>query len=200
MAGSRGTLILVVGPSGAGKDSVMAEAAKRLDGRVRFARRMVTRPSGLGEDHIAVSAAEFDRLCAEGRFCLSWRAHGQGYGVSRDYAEQLAAGYTVAVNVSRTVISAARQRLAPVLVIAIDAPPELRARRLAARGRETAEDIAQRLRRADEIPVTGDDVRTIINSGSLARSADQFVEFVVSEIDSQRGPQPILNKYFTEVT
>ncbi|HIJ63601.1 MAG TPA: phosphonate metabolism protein/1,5-bisphosphokinase (PRPP-forming) PhnN [Rhodospirillaceae bacterium] len=200
MAGNRGTLVLVVGPSGAGKDSVMTEAAKRLDGRVQFARRMVTRPSGPGEEHIAVSTAEFDRLAAEDRFCLSWTAHGQGYGISRDYADLLAAGYPVVVNVSRTVIAAARQRLAPVLVVVIDAPPELRARRLAGRGRESAGDIARRLRRADEIPVSGDDVRTIVNAGDLADSVDDFVNILTSMLATEQFLQPILNKYFTEVT
>ena len=58
----RGTLILVIGPSGAGKDSIIAGAAERLrdDKRILFARRVITRPAHAGgENHLAVSAGEF---------------------------------------------------------------------------------------------------------------------------------------------
>jgi phosphonate metabolism protein PhnN/1,5-bisphosphokinase (PRPP-forming) len=71
-----GTLILVVGPSGAGKDSLIAGAAQRLgsDPALVFARRVITRPSGSGgEDHFAVTATEFDRLGREGGLMLHWQ-------------------------------------------------------------------------------------------------------------------------------
>ncbi|WP_026439134.1 phosphonate metabolism protein/1,5-bisphosphokinase (PRPP-forming) PhnN [Acidocella facilis] len=137
-------LVLVVGPSGAGKDTVLAYAKAHLAGyeKVVFPRRVITRPPGPGEDHVCVTEAEF----ASARFALAWQAHGLHYGIPADIERDLAAQRIVIINVSRGVIAEARARF-PCMVVEITAPPEILAQRLAARGREDAADIAERLRR-----------------------------------------------------
>lgn len=150
-AAGRGTLFLVVGPSGAGKDTLLngARAALADDPRFVFARRVITRPEGTGaEDHDPVDEAAFERRRAAGGFLLSWRAHGLAYGLPAALAETLAEGRHVVANVSRAVIADASARLAPVRVIEITAAPSVRAQRLAGRGRETAAEIEARLSRA----------------------------------------------------
>jgi phosphonate metabolism protein PhnN/1,5-bisphosphokinase (PRPP-forming) len=173
----RGTLVLVVGPSGAGKDSIIAGAADALrdDRRFVFARRLITRPAEAGgEDHIALSAAEFAARRTAGELLLHWRAHGLDYGLPGALAAALAGGRSVVANVSRTVTAAARQRLAPVTVVAITASPETLAARLAARGREDATDIDSRLRRAAAwSPDRADAV--IDNDGALDAAVARFV-------------------------
>ena len=64
-----GRLVLVVGPSGAGKDTLIAGAKAGLadDASVVFPRRVVTRASGNGEDHDTLTVAEFDRSAQSGR-------------------------------------------------------------------------------------------------------------------------------------
>jgi phosphonate metabolism protein PhnN/1,5-bisphosphokinase (PRPP-forming) len=176
----RGTLILVVGPSGAGKDSLIAGAAQRLgsDPALVFARRVITRPSGSGgEDHFAVTATEFDRLGREGGLMLRWHAHGLDYGLPRELAAALEAGRTVVANVSRTVIAEARRRFAPVAVIAVSVAPETLAARLAARGRETATDVAERLRRGGLLSAEPADF-VIDNDGTFETAIDRFVELL----------------------
>jgi phosphonate metabolism protein PhnN/1,5-bisphosphokinase (PRPP-forming) len=169
-------LVLVVGPSGAGKDSVIAGAAARLldDARFVFARRLITRPAAAGgEDHIAVSPADFAAHRAAGGLLLFWQAHGLFYGLPRELAAARDEGKTVVANVSRTVVEEARARLAPVAVVAISASAETLAARLAARGREDASDIAERLARDVPTPSAADVV--IDNDGALEDAVDRFV-------------------------
>lgn len=174
----RGILHLVVGPSGAGKDSVMMGAAARLaaDPRFVFARRCVSRLADApGENHIPLTSEEFRRRQAEGAFCCAWHAHGLDYGVPRTIEDDLAAGRSVIVNVSRELIDDLRRRLAPIRVLLVTAPPAILAARLAARGRETEAEILERLHRAGEMTVDGRDVVTITNDGPLERAVDRFV-------------------------
>lgn len=61
MTSVRGRLVLVVGPSGAGKDTLIDYARSRLeaDPDFHFARRVITRPPSVGEDHESVDVEEF---------------------------------------------------------------------------------------------------------------------------------------------
>lgn len=170
-------LILVVGPSGAGKDSLMDGARSRLEagGRFHFARRVVTRPAGAGgEDHDSVTPGQFERMARAGAFLLSWAAHGLAYGVLRQVEEHRGAGRAVVANVSRAVVDAARRDFPPVGVVVVTAPPEMLARRLAGRGREGADDIRRRLDRAAALPLEGPEVRHVLNDGGLDAGIDRF--------------------------
>jgi ribose 1,5-bisphosphokinase len=174
--GGAAMLVLVVGPSGAGKDTVLGLARLALDGdkRFRFVRRVITRPADAGgEDHEAVSEAAFAQLA----FALRWQAHGLHYGIPSDVIDDLARGIVVVANVSRAVIAAAAERF-PVRVIEVTAPPDILARRLAERGRETADDVAKRLAR--DVPIPNHvPVDTVINDKTPAEAADRFVATLI---------------------
>ncbi len=175
---ARGTLILVVGPSGVGKDSIITGAAESFPGHPRlvFARRLITRPATAGgEDHIALSEPEFAERRDAGQLLLHWRAHGLDYGLPGALAADLAAGRAVVANVSRGVVAEARRRFAPVIVVAVAASPETLAKRLAARGRETSVDIDSRLARSGALPPDQIDV-IIDNDGTLAAAIGRFAE------------------------
>ena len=133
-------LVLVVGPSGAGKDTLLEAARQALtdDPRFRFVRRVITRPAYAGgEVHEAVTEAEF----AASDFTLQWQAHGLRYGITID---AIGHGIVAVANVSRTVIAEAARRF-PVRAIEITASPDILAARLVSRGREAAADVAARL-------------------------------------------------------
>ena len=162
-------LVLVVGASGAGKDTLLTAAQQALaaDPRFRFVRRVITRPAEAGgETHEAASEAEF----AVRDFALQWRAHGLRYGIP---AEAVAVGVVTVANVSRTVISEATRRFR-VRVIEVTAPRDVLAARLASRGREAADDIGARLMRSVAIP-EGVPVETVVNDGTVPDGVARFL-------------------------
>ena len=96
-----GRLVLVVGPSGAGKDTLIAgaRAACADDASVVFPRRVVTRPSSAAEDHDTMATDEFTQAVADGAFALWWEAHGNRYGIPSAIDDDIRAGRTVVCNV-----------------------------------------------------------------------------------------------------
>ncbi|WP_353217633.1 phosphonate metabolism protein/1,5-bisphosphokinase (PRPP-forming) PhnN [Sandarakinorhabdus sp.] len=173
-----GDLILVVGPSGVGKDTLLAGARDAMadDPAFVFARRDITRdPDPDGENHRSISQAEFDRIKAEGGYLLDWTAHGLSYGLPAALQARREAGVHVIANGSRATLDFARARLAPVRVVAINAPPALLRARLAARGRETTTEIEARVARAAEHIVSGADVAQVSNDGPVAAGVAALV-------------------------
>lgn len=177
-----GRLVLVVGPSGAGKDTLLrlAQAACADDPNIVFPRRVVTRASSADEDNIAVSHDDFRRAGEHGDFAVHWDAHGHSYALPRDINGDIRAGRAVVANVSRTVIGALRQAYANVVVVAITAPPDVLAQRLAARARHSDGNIADRLARSVDDASANADV-TILNAGSAEYHGRQLVRVIRNE-------------------
>ena len=182
-------LILVVGPSGAGKDTLMdgARAALGEGAPVRFVRRVITRPVDPGgEAHEPATEADFLRREGNGDFALSWRAHGLHYGIPADIAQDLAHGRVVIANVSRAVVAAAAERF-PVAVIEVSASADVLARRLAARGREDAVDVARRLSRAIELPLPVERQR-VVNDGAVEQGVRRMLGAIRAVSGTKLGP------------
>jgi ribose 1,5-bisphosphokinase len=166
--------VLVAGPSGAGKDTLLDLARGALAGRpgFHFARRCITRPSDAGgEAHEALTEPEYAARVAAGAFFAHWRAHGLGYGLPAEIGARLAGGETVIVNASRAAIAAIAASHAPTELVIVDAPPALRAARLAARGRESAAEIAVRQARETPPPPPGMAVTVILNDATPEEGA-----------------------------
>lgn len=175
--------MLVVGPSGVGKDTLIAYCRSRLSGNdgFVFARRAVTRPAGdSSEDHDAITEDVFQRRVADRDFAIHWRAHGLGYGVPASVEDDLALGRTVVVNVSRSIIDDARRRYRRVMVVSVTASREILAGRLQARGREAGDDVGRRLARADTIEVSGPDVVQLDNSGPVEKAGETMLRLIAS--------------------
>lgn len=184
LSGGPGKLVLVVGPSGAGKDSVIAslraELERRGDQGFVFPTRIVTRSAHASEAHTSISQAAFDAGAASGAFALWWLAHGLAYAISSEIDDVIRAGRTVVVNTSRAVVPTARRRYGNVHVVLIDAPLAMRAERLAARGRETRAEIEARLARAVAVFDPGDADVIIDNSGSLDDAAARLLAYLTA--------------------
>jgi ribose 1,5-bisphosphokinase len=172
-----GRFVPVVGPSGAGKDTLIAAARDRLAGdpRIVFVRRVVTRSEGGNEDHVAIDPAGFSVLHGQGAFVLSWGAHGLYYGIPRGALDAVLAGRVVVANLSRGVVTEARAVFPAVTIVSVTAPPAVLAARLAGRGRESGAEIEGRLARPAGPSPSGPDVETVDNGGELAPAVDRFV-------------------------
>jgi ribose 1,5-bisphosphokinase len=172
-----GKLVLVVGPSGAGKDTLLklAQAACAEDPSFVFARRVVTREASGSEDNEQMNPDDFRVAQARGDFAVHWEAHGHAYGLLRSINDDIRAGRTVVANVSRTVVPSLRRAYAHVVVIAVTAPAEVLARRLAMRKRGSDGNIGERLARVVEDAAPD---ATIVNVASAEYHARQLLRLI----------------------
>lgn len=184
----QGLFVAVVGPSGAGKDALISGLSVRLgeaDG-VFYVRRVVTRRADSFEDHETLAESEFMVAREQGRFALSWAAHGLLYGVPSDVDARIASGCAVVCNISRAVVADVRRRYARSLVVLVTARPETLAARLAARGREGTEERRERLDRAFAPEAAFEPDATIDNDGALDDSILRLRDLVASHRWSPR--------------
>lgn len=168
---ARGRLLVLAGPSGVGKSSVVAGLREALP-ELLFSVSATTRPARPGEvdgrDYRFVSREEFDALIERGEL-LEWaEVHGglQRSGTPRVPVEQaLDRGRPVLVEVD---LQGARsvKRVLPEAVTVFVAPPSMEelARRLTDRGTDTPEQRERRLRTAiEEMDAQGEFDEVVVN-------------------------------------
>lgn len=159
-------IVAVVGPSGAGKDTLLSALAAAYPELV-LVRRVITRPTEAGgEDFEGVTPTEFAARKARGDFALDWQAHGLCYGIE---AAQIDPAKAVVFNGSRGALLRARAVFPDIRVIVVTAPAEVLAERLAARGRESRAEIAARLERSGYALPEGIAAQTVVNDGTVAQ-------------------------------
>ena len=170
-------LIYVMGPSGAGKDSVLGWLRDRLpvDMPVHWARRTITRSASAGgEAHEEVDAQGFERLQNQAAFAMAWQANGLHYGVRHAELAPLQQGHWVMVNGSRGHLPQAQESHSGLQVVHITADSGTLVQRLTQRRRETPEDIQQRVARAGafEVPLGAIE---ILNNGTLEQAGQALL-------------------------
>lgn len=182
-------LIYIMGPSGSGKDSLMADARLRIaaEAPVIFAHRYITRPADAGgENHVALSRDEFELRLSRSLFALSWESHGFAYGIGREIDIWMEAGLSVIVNGSRGALSAALKAYPELLPVQIDVPEYILRERLAARGREDAGEIEARLARARLSVIETPGLVRFDNSGPLTERGRALADLILETLDERR--------------
>jgi ribose 1,5-bisphosphokinase len=177
-----GTFVAVVGPSGAGKDTLIRAVQAEIgsDPRFHFVRRLVTRTATPGdEDHDTIDSVAFDLLVAEERCALAWRAHGLGYALPLSLDAAVMSGRVAVANLSRKIIDEARRRYRSCIIVEVTAPSDVLLQRLAARGRESEQEIRRRIDRTATTGVDGVDVVRIDNGGPLVAAQSRFLEVLL---------------------
>ena len=181
----RGRLIYVVGPSGAGKNSVIAAAQKFVNknNSLYFSLRYVTRPTldadGGNDGDLPITATAFAQYRLSGLFALHWQAHGFSYGIGAEINTALHAGKTVVINGSRAYTETALAKYPTMIVVQIQVPPDVAQARLTARAREDTAAIDARVQRAPPFTVPEGQLITIDNSGPLEAAAQALTEVLL---------------------
>lgn len=172
-----GKLFYIVGPSGVGKDSLIETVRHRYVDQFMVAHRYITRCANAGgENHVALSEAEFASRRTNQLFAMHWVAHGNHYGVGSEVFSWLKQGHNVILNGSRAQLTQAKAAFGQALVpVVVTVAPSVLRQRLLQRGRETDEEIERRLLRSQQFGL--DDVEGVYeldNSQSLEQAAEQF--------------------------
>jgi ribose 1,5-bisphosphokinase len=178
-----GLLILVVGNSGSGKDSIMRGVIERYPSDLKslyLTQRYITRPYSDTEDYIAIKPEDFKKLSLQGEFVLEWHIYGLDYGVPIEIDDWLEKGHPVLVNVSRTVIKKARRMYQNILVVFIDVSFEITRKRVKERARESGVRLDERILRAIQNQDVPDADFIVDNSGDLDDAINQFLNYLIS--------------------
>lgn len=180
-----GILLYVIGASGSGKDSLMRYARESLAGYsgVVFAHRYITRPHDAGgENHVALSEAEFDARLARNLFSLHWHSHGMRYGIGCELNQWLAKGLAAVVNGSRAYLAEASRNYPELTPVLIEVSPDVLRSRLHARGRESESGIGSRLVRAEKFKeLHHPKLLRFSNDAALEETGPAFVELIRSQ-------------------
>ncbi len=180
-----GTLFLVIGNSGSGKDSIMMGAIRKLPPELKeafLAKRYITRPPSEFEDNYTISSEKFKEMDKQGKFALKWHIYHLDYGVPIEIDDWLKEGHPVFVNVSRTIIKEARELYKNIKVVFIEVPFEITLNRVKNRGREKGELLDERIERAKTHQTFSDADFLVDNSGDLDDAIEQFLNYVISVV------------------
>lgn len=174
-----GRLVYCMGPSGAGKDSLLDWLRAHLPqpGPVHWAQRTISRAATSGgEAHEGVSPEAFSALCSEHAFALHWHANGLGYGLRHAQLAPLAQGHWVLLNGSRAYLPEALARFPDLVAVHITASPQVLRERLLSRGRETREEVEARVQRAlAYTPPPGAASLEVHNDGALGDAGQRLL-------------------------
>lgn len=179
-----GPLVVVSGPSGVGKSTVVRAVLERVP-QAWLSVSATTRPARPGEvdgqDYFFVSGAEFDRMQAAGELLESATFAGNRYGTPRGpVAAKRAAGHPVVLEIE---VQGARQvrASAPDATLVFLAPPswEVLKARLVGRGTESPESVARRLAHAEaELAAQGEFDAVVVNT-DVQEAAEALVGFLL---------------------
>lgn len=181
---TKGRIFYVIGASGCGKDSLLNYARIQLSNyqNIIFAHRYITRPpEANGENHIYLSEQEFQVREKMGLFYMRWNFNNLWYGIGDEVSLWLSKGLNVVVNGSRRYLQTNAVPTDSLNIVMIQTDPELLRKRLISRGRETTQQIQDRLKLATIQPNFDQGTTHIIeNNDTLDSAGEQFIQILTN--------------------
>ena len=185
-------VIVITGPSGVGKGTLIRELRQRLPGLV-LAISATTRDPRSGErdgvDYHFLAADEFDRRVAAGEFVEHADYSGRRYGTLRAELERgLKAGAAVILEIEVQGARQVREAMPEALTVFVAPPDEQALRmRLTSRGTDSEPQIARRLKTARAELAAQDEFGHVIVNDDLPRAADQLTALVAAGLADDRA-------------
>ncbi len=178
-----GTLFLVVGNSGSGKDSIISGLIKEYPPNLKkiyAPKRYITREPSKFEENISISTQKFREMEKRDLFVLKWHIYELDYGISKEIDDFLKNGHPVMVNVSRTIVNEAREKYENIKVIFIEVPFEITYQRIKDRKRESEDLLKQRIERARLNQKFPEADFVIDNSGDLEDAINAILKYILN--------------------
>lgn len=178
-----GTLFLIVGNSGSGKDSIISGVINKYPSNLKqiyAPKRYITRPPSKFEKNISITPEEFKKMEINGKFALKWNIYGLNYGILTEIENFLNKGHPVIINVSRTIVKQAREMYKNVKVIFIEVPFEITLQRIKDRKRETEDLLKERIERAKKNQKFPEADFCIDNTGDLDDAINELLDYIIN--------------------
>jgi guanylate kinase len=193
-------LVIISGPSGVGKDTIIDEMRRReaAEGRQdarHYVVTVTTRAPRDGEidgiDYHFVDRAEFIRMWRDRGFLEANEVHGNYYGSPREQVRQaLLAGKDVILKIDVQGAQVVKEQVSEAVLIFIIPPSfETLLERLRARATETADEFEVRQRDAAiELARQDDYDHVVVNeTGQVGRTADRIEAIIAAERAEHAG-------------
>ncbi len=178
-----GTLFLIVGNSGSGKDSIISGVISKYPSNLKqiyAPKRYITRPPSKFEKNISITPEDFKKMEINGKFALKWNIYSLNYGILIEIENFLNKGHPVIINVSRTIVKQAREMYKNVKVIFIEVPFEITLQRIKDRKRETEDLLKERIERAKKNQKFPEADFCIDNTGDLDDAINELLDYIIN--------------------
>lgn len=186
-------LFIIIGNSGAGKDTIIEEVHKRFPPqykKVKIPKRIITRQGSDTEKFKPVDKETFAKMRQSGEFILEWESYEHFYGIRHEVQDWLNAGHPVLMNISRKVVFTAREKFPDAKVIFIRVPLKVTADRIIERSRESYKEVLDRVVRAQEHQdYEGADL-IVDNVGKIEETSQKVLDYMLESLSKHRTLKP----------
>lgn len=166
-----GTLYLIVGPTGSGKQALV-DAVLQSRPDIRRAPLIVSAPNNQNMCAVgAISPERFLDLMRRGAFALQWDCDGVRYGLTHESTRQLEDGQSLILCGDTLLIEKAREVYPTVRVIYITARMDILRRRLTSMAYGSDVEIDMHLAQSERMRPKDREIVTVDTSDSIAAGA-----------------------------